>query len=197
MPIAQPSPSIRQIIEAAAARFGVPLPIALAVAYVESRFNPEARNSRSGATGLFQLMPATAEALGVTDMTDSAQSANAGLRFLANLRKRWGSWSAALAAYNWGPGNLGRALEEGRSWPGSVQANYIDPVIVRAQSYAHELGIPWHEVPPAPPTPPEAPSGPDTPSDVTPPVGPATALATAAAVLGLLWLLNRARGASV
>jgi len=197
MPIAQPSPSIRQIIEAAAARFGVPLPIALAVAYVESRFNPEARNSRSGATGLFQLMPATAEALGVTDMTDPAQSANAGLRFLANLRKRWGSWSAALAAYNWGPGNLGRALEEGRSWPGSVQANYIDPVIVRAQSYAHELGIPWHEVPPAPPTPPEAPSGPDTPSDVTPPVGPATALATAAAVLGLLWLLNRARGASV
>lgn len=123
--------AIVALVDSAAARHGVEPEIARAVAWVESRGNPSVTSS-AGAMGVFQLMPATAEGLGVTDPFDAAQNVDAGVRFLAQLRERFKLWKPALAAYNWGPGRV----QSGRPWPEQVQT-YVEKVLSRA---AAELG---------------------------------------------------------
>ncbi len=87
---------------AAAEETGVPLQVLLAVARAESGFNPDAE-SPAGAIGMMQLMPGTAEGLGV-DPTDPAQNILGGARYLAAQYDTFGSWDLAFAAYNAGPG---------------------------------------------------------------------------------------------
>jgi membrane-bound lytic murein transglycosylase D len=86
------------------------------LAEAESTFNPEAR-SPVGALGLFQLMPATARDLGLStalpdERADPAKNAHAAARYLRHLHRRFGDWPLALAAYNAGPGRVGRTLHE-------------------------------------------------------------------------------------
>jgi hypothetical protein len=79
-----------------------------AIILQESGGNPKAK-SEAGAVGLMQLMPATAEALGV-DPTDPEQNVEGGTRYLGQLMKQFGDEKLALAAYNWGPGNVRKSL---------------------------------------------------------------------------------------
>jgi hypothetical protein len=128
--------SIEQLIAQAAAQAGVPASLALAQARQESSLNPNAYNPQSGATGLFQLMPATAAQLGVTNPLDPAQSAAGGTSYLAQLFNQFGSWDLALAAYDWGPGNLSKAVATyGSSWlahaPAETQ-NYVATILGNA-----------------------------------------------------------------
>jgi soluble lytic murein transglycosylase-like protein len=102
-----------------AANQGVPPAIALAVAQQESSFNPNARGA-AGEIGLFQLMPATASFLGVNP-SDVSQNISGGISFLAQLFKKYGSWSSALSAYNSG------------SPSGSL--NYASQVLSKAANY--------------------------------------------------------------
>ena len=86
------------------------------IAEVESSFNPKAR-SPSGAVGLFQLMPATAERLGLRlspiDQRHSTElNTRAAARYLRFLYEEFGSWPLAIAGYNAGEGRVGRALEK-------------------------------------------------------------------------------------
>jgi len=90
-------------IRAAAARHGVAPPLLKAVMAVESNFNPSAISVK-GATGLMQLMPATAREMYVGDLFDPAQNIEGGARYLRLLQDRFGGdLEKVLAAYNAGP----------------------------------------------------------------------------------------------
>ena len=87
-----------------------PANLVKAVIQVESAGKPDAVSSK-GARGLMQLMPATARDLGV-DATDPKENVEGGSRYLAQQLKKFGSPELALAAYNWGPANIERAIKK-------------------------------------------------------------------------------------
>lgn len=100
--------SFEPLIEQAAAREQLDPAIVRSVIQHESGFDPSA-TSPAGAQGLMQLMPATAEGLGVTDPYDPAQSIDGGTHLLRQLLDRYdGDLTRALAAYNAGPGAVDR-----------------------------------------------------------------------------------------
>lgn len=86
---------------AAARRHGVPEDLFLRLVQQESGWNAGAV-SHKGATGLAQLMPGTADRLGV-DETDPHENLDGGARYLRMMYDRFGDWRLALAAYNAGP----------------------------------------------------------------------------------------------
>jgi len=95
--------SERQLIVKEAKREGVDPALALAVVLRESGGNPQAVSS-AGAMGLMQLMPQTAQELGVTNPFDPAQNLAGGLDYLRQKLNEFGSVPLALAAYNAGSG---------------------------------------------------------------------------------------------
>lgn len=94
------------IISQAASLYNLPEKLIKSVIKQESNFNPEA-TSYAGASGLMQLMPATAKSLGVDDATDPEQNIMGGSKYLSQMMARYdGDIQVALAAYNAGPGNV-------------------------------------------------------------------------------------------
>lgn len=91
---------------AVALDYGIPGDMFLRLINQESRWQLDAL-STAGAIGLTQLMPATAEWLGV-DPADPVQNIEGGARYLAMQYARFGTWQLALAAYNAGPGAVER-----------------------------------------------------------------------------------------
>lgn len=96
----------RAEITAASLEFGVDEALLRAVVHAESAFNPNAL-SRKGAQGLMQLMPGTADDLGVANPFDATQNIRGGAQYLAQQLKAFqGDEKLAMAAYNAGPGNV-------------------------------------------------------------------------------------------
>ncbi|MBS0564520.1 MAG: lytic transglycosylase domain-containing protein [Proteobacteria bacterium] len=86
---------------AAARRYGIPEDLFLRLVQHESGWNSGAVSPK-GATGLAQLMPETADRLGV-DETNPHENLEGGARYLRMMYDRFGDWRLALAAYNAGP----------------------------------------------------------------------------------------------
>ena len=102
------SGDLRAVAAAAARRHGLDPELVMAVVSVESGFHPEAVSPK-GARGLMQLMPRTAESLGVENALDPAQNLDGGARHLGQLLTLYGGDLAkALAAYNAGEGAVDR-----------------------------------------------------------------------------------------
>ncbi|MFU0832351.1 MAG: Membrane-bound lytic murein transglycosylase F [Oscillospiraceae bacterium] len=93
------------IFKRASQAYNVPENLLKAVAKTESGFRADAV-SRCGAQGIMQLMPSTAQSLGVTDAFDPEQNIMGGAKYLSSLLDRYGNVKLALAAYNAGSGNV-------------------------------------------------------------------------------------------
>jgi soluble lytic murein transglycosylase-like protein len=118
------------IIKQAGQEYGVDPYLIKAVIQAESSGNPGAVSS-AGAQGLMQLMPKTAADLGVYDSFDPAQNIMGGTRYLRQLLDRYrGDRKLALAAYNWGMGNVENRLQsmpkETRNYLAKVENYYRD-----------------------------------------------------------------------
>ncbi|MGL6211729.1 MAG: lytic transglycosylase domain-containing protein [Paracoccaceae bacterium] len=113
-----------EVAKAAARKHGVPEEMFLRLVQQESGWNPGAVSNK-GATGLAQLMPATAKGLGV-DINDPAENLEGGARYLRKMYDKFGSWRLALAAYNAGPG----AVEEYDGIPPYEETkNYVKAIL--------------------------------------------------------------------
>ena len=99
-------------------RRNMPTELAL-LPFIESAFNPQAVSSAKAA-GMWQFMPATGKYFELKqnafrdDRRDVLASTRAALDYLQKLYGMFGDWHLALAAYNWGEGSVGRAIEKNR-----------------------------------------------------------------------------------
>lgn len=123
---------------------GVDPAILFGIGMQESRFNPLAK-SRAGARGLMQFMPGTASRFGIDPM-DPDQSIRGASEYLRRLRGMFGGDNqAALAAYNWGEGNVQKAMNRyGSDWfshaPEETR-NYVPSVMRYAQMASRNLQV--------------------------------------------------------
>ncbi|MFZ5862639.1 MAG: lytic transglycosylase domain-containing protein [Nitrospirota bacterium] len=115
--------------------YGYDPALIVAVIMTESSFDPSSR-SRKGALGLMQLLPNTAEQLaaetnrpwsGEHGLFDPTYNISLGVRYLAQLQKRFGSLDLALAAYNYGPARVDEFLRHGEPVP----TEYSNRVLAR------------------------------------------------------------------
>jgi len=93
---------------------GMPSELAL-LPFIESAFNPQAQ-STAKASGMWQFVPATGRDFALKqnifrdDRRDVLASTRAALDYLGRLYGMFGDWHLALAAYNWGQGNVSKAI---------------------------------------------------------------------------------------
>lgn len=117
---------IEQIIHDVSNLYSFPELLLQAIIYAESNFNPNVVGPDThcgNAHGLMQLLPSTAESLGVTDVFDPYQNVDAGTRYMIQLAEMYSDetyydhlgnvlhpYEMAVMAYNWGHGNLNNHL---------------------------------------------------------------------------------------
>ncbi len=123
------------IITQVAGEYEVDPCLVRAIIFAESGFNPNAR-SEKGAGGLMQLMPSTAEALGVRDIYDPSENIYGGVRYFRLLLDRFdGNVQLALAAYNAGSRHV---RNYGGIPPFKTTRNYIKKVLMFQEKFKRQ-----------------------------------------------------------
>lgn len=116
---------VAEVLVDCAAQYDIEPELVIAVIHVESRGNAYAL-SPVGAMGLMQIMPRTGEELaaelgiqwvGAKLLFEPQTNVRLGIAYLRQLRQRFGNWSTALAAYNWGPAKISQRLRAGSALP--------------------------------------------------------------------------------
>lgn len=127
--------SLEGIFQEAAQTYQVDVNLLKAIAKQESNFRPDA-TSKSGAQGIMQLMPATAQGLGVENAYDPYENIMGGAKLMRKLLDQYqGDITLALAAYNAGSGNVAKyggvpPFEETQNYVVKVQEYYQNGVDV-------------------------------------------------------------------
>lgn len=107
----KPPAKYADTIAMAEAQNGIPPNMLARLLYQESRYREDIITGKTrspvGALGIAQFMPATAREMGI-DPLNPPQAINGAARYLARLYDKFGNWTEALAAYNWGSGNVQR-----------------------------------------------------------------------------------------
>ncbi len=123
-------------------RRGMPTELAL-LPFIESAFNPQAVSS-ARASGMWQFMPRTGKDFDLKqnafrdDRRDVLASTRAALDYLQRLYGMFGDWHLALAAYNWGEGNVGKAIN--RNQRAGQPVAYTDlPMPAETRMYVPKL----------------------------------------------------------
>jgi soluble lytic murein transglycosylase-like protein len=120
-------------VNKAAAKYNLSSKLINAVIRAESNFNSQAI-STAGAQGLMQLMPATAEELGVKNPFDIDQNVDGGTRYLRKMIDQFGGdIKLALAAYNAGPGTVQR-------YQGNVPYRETKQYVNRVLRFSRQMG---------------------------------------------------------
>lgn len=118
-----PSSPYLPLLKSVEQSLGIPDTLLTRMAWIESRFNPNAHNA-SGATGIMQIIPSIHT--GVDAKNPNAAIPYAG-NYLKQLYKQFGSWEKAAAAYNWGPGHLQKDIAiNGTNWKAGLPAETAD-----------------------------------------------------------------------
>lgn len=116
------------LIEHYASMHAVESALVRAIIQTESAFNPAAR-SHAGAIGLMQLMPGTAQELGVNPFVPE-QNIEGGVRYFSQLLRKFGAVDLALVAYNAGPGFAERYIRGQAALYGETR-DYVRNVLAR------------------------------------------------------------------
>jgi len=130
----------RAALEYASNQYAIPWPLLARVAYQESRFRADIISgkvrSSAGAVGIMQIVPKWHPELAQSGLTaeqaalDPDRAILYAAKYLRQLFRQFGTWEKALAAYNWGPGNLNNDLADGvlgNSWPAETKA-YVSQI---------------------------------------------------------------------
>ncbi|CAN7402974.1 transglycosylase SLT domain-containing protein [Acidovorax sp. LjRoot129] len=127
----RPPAAYAGMIATAETTHGIPRDMLARLLWQECRYREDIITGRvassAGALGIAQFMPATAREMGI-DPLNVPQAIDAAGRYLARLYNKFGNWTEALAAYNWGQGNvqrkgLGSAPQETRNYYSQILAD--------------------------------------------------------------------------
>src|ERR1700678_444911 len=112
--------SICRLVDSPARAQGLPVSFLTRLIWQESNFRPNVSSS-AGAQGVAQFMPGTAGERGLVDPFDPEAAIPKAASLLAELRQRFGNLGLAAAAYNAGPGRVGRWLAHETDLPIETQ----------------------------------------------------------------------------
>ncbi len=122
---------------------GMPLEVAL-LPIVESAFNPTAMSS-ARAAGIWQFMPATGTHYGLKQTwwfdsrRDVVAATNSALDYLQTLNSEFNDWQLSLAAYNWGEGNVRRAIARNRAKGLPADFEHLSKMADETRNYVPKL----------------------------------------------------------
>lgn len=139
---AKPTQEINAMLDEIPREYGINPKWVKAMAYVESRFNPEAVSPK-GAQGLLQLMPATAKALNVKNSFDPKQNIEGASKLLVELSDAYGKYKdkrIVFAAYNSRPSKVNAAISKARKAGDSITwENIAKYMPTETQNYVRDV----------------------------------------------------------